>query len=98
MVLKTTANDRRKFLAPWHDEFRGLRSDTVRQVALETTREIRKIRDIQCYTPLAYFWEEILNRGNSFGQELSSGAASVRRDRGQDCFLASTTRIFSQKE
>ncbi|GFV93448.1 hypothetical protein TNCV_1987631 [Trichonephila clavipes] len=34
MVLKV--NDRRP-LAPCHDEFRGPRSDYVRQVALETT-------------------------------------------------------------
>ncbi|GFX25080.1 hypothetical protein TNCV_2752551 [Trichonephila clavipes] len=37
MMLKATANDRCKLLVPCHNEFRRLRSDTVRQVALETT-------------------------------------------------------------
>ncbi|GFU18000.1 hypothetical protein TNCV_3393571 [Trichonephila clavipes] len=36
IALKTVANDRRK-LAPYHDEFSGLRSDTDGRVALETT-------------------------------------------------------------
>ncbi|GFW24362.1 uncharacterized protein TNCV_606081 [Trichonephila clavipes] len=39
MVLK--ANDRRTS-CPCHDEFRGPRSDYVRQVALATTTKIRK--------------------------------------------------------
>ncbi|GFS77370.1 hypothetical protein TNCV_4566071 [Trichonephila clavipes] len=36
MVLKVKANDRRTS-SPCHDEFRGPRSDYVRQVALGTT-------------------------------------------------------------
>ncbi|GFV22822.1 hypothetical protein TNCV_4962371 [Trichonephila clavipes] len=33
MVLKAKANDRRTSIAPCHDEFRGPRSDYVRQEA-----------------------------------------------------------------
>ncbi|GFV39923.1 uncharacterized protein TNCV_1808351 [Trichonephila clavipes] len=40
MVLKATANDKGKKLALCRDEFRGPRSDTVRQVASEAKTEI----------------------------------------------------------
>ncbi|GFV62370.1 hypothetical protein TNCV_1384371 [Trichonephila clavipes] len=36
MVFKTTANDRRKKLAPCHDKFDGPRSGTADQVTLAT--------------------------------------------------------------
>ncbi|GFU57555.1 uncharacterized protein TNCV_3637181 [Trichonephila clavipes] len=39
MVLKTTANDRRKSLALCRDKFRRPRSDTIGQVALQKTKQ-----------------------------------------------------------
>ncbi|GFY25350.1 uncharacterized protein TNCV_2484701 [Trichonephila clavipes] len=37
MMLRAMANDRRKYLALCRNEFRGPRSDIIRQVALVTT-------------------------------------------------------------
>ncbi|GFV85893.1 uncharacterized protein TNCV_1421961 [Trichonephila clavipes] len=83
MVLK--ANDRRTS-CPCHDEFRGPRSDYVRQVALATTTELMKLGSFELRG-----WENTLKNADS----VQSHVLGLLWDQEEDLLFCDTSHVVT---